>query len=155
MESNTPKNLRYTLSLLILITLGLTFACGSEKMRIENIPIYPTAVEGVSPSYSTQVRTAENLQVIDIKKRFGEFDSKAYMLPQLIGWEEIIQFYDNELSKKGFIRKSKIPTNTIDSIIYYEQDGFFSDQKAAISLVETYNDESEHRQRFLLLYVSK
>jgi hypothetical protein len=140
----------------VLLTVFLAIACNMSKIKINDLPVPPSAVQGNKyPEFGTQMHNSINAAAPVINENIGKFDEKLFTLSPVMTWQELSQFYDVELQGKGLSRKNKEPIETSDSqILIYQPEGTSENKGVAIVRIETSDYTTQEKYYFLLLCTS-
>lgn len=150
MKLRAIKKVYQMAAILLLLT---ALACQqNEAMKLNRLPLLPQAVRAeVAGAEKEQFNFAVINALNMLRNNYRIAETEIYSLPAETTAHSIAQFYDENLKKSGFARKSSLPDDSapIQTIIW-EQSGLLDSNVVAVSLIKIENIES---QNFLLVGV--
>jgi hypothetical protein len=147
----------FVLKLAACVILLASTSCGREKIKINDLKVFPKATEGMKyPEFTARVRTESDLAGLDIKERMGKYEQRIFGLIETTTLTEVVQFYDIELKNKGFEKENAELVKSVDTrILYYKKAGFSSSAKVAIAFIEIEDYDTKKIYPYLTVYVSR
>ena len=143
---------------LLFCAFFLSSSCGSVKIEVDDLPVPPYAEKGNKyPEFGTQVQLSITGANYSIKERIGKTNGKLYTFSKKpVTWQELAEFYDPELAKKGFSRKKPEPLHSVDSwVLFYEDGAIFNKKGIAVLLIEAVDYTTKEKYYFLWLAASE
>ena len=119
-------------------------------MNVEEIPTPPEARQGsINGGYEVELDAATNSILSGLKQNYPKVGEKILFLPGDIEPANIFEFYNRQLSEKGFTKDASVPLNSRN----YQSTVWRKDNQAvAAAVIDAGKDGDGKAIKFLAVY---
>lgn len=144
--------------LIVAMTSAALFsACGAKTyMNIEEIPVPSEARQDkINGSYETALDTAANSVLTDLRREYSGVEDKIFFLPPDVDAAKIFEFYDQNLSAKGFENKNSVQNGRNYQLGIWRKDGWMNDEAVAVAVIDAGRNSQGAAVNFLAVYSAR
>jgi hypothetical protein len=134
--------------------LVVVAACSANLMKVEDIPVPPTARKGViEGSYEVKLRTDASQVLKELKEKYGKAETQIYFLDSQADWASVTGFYDERLGPLDLKRDASMPQERAGfKMAVWSRDGWLDKKAVAAALIEARSTPDGRPQKFLAVF---